>query len=91
MLICGGLTPGRVRCFLEPATEIRMMLQDAAGNRYPTVRKFGDSRLPTVDGEEDRNGSLAQLYLPDDRLLLPVGNGKFRVAGTDQVLTVVQN
>lgn len=68
-----------------------MTLQDAAGNTFPIVRKFGDSRLPTVDDEKDHSGSLAQLYLPDDRLLLPAGNGKFRVAGTDQVLTVVQN
>jgi len=77
--------------FLRAAAKTRMTLQDAAGNRYPTVRKFGDSRLPTADDEEGRIGSLAQLYLADDRLLLPVGNGKFRVAGTDQVLTVVQN
>lgn len=70
---------------------VYMTLQDAAGNTYPTIRKFGDSRLPAVDEEESCTGSLAQLYLSDNRLLLRIGNGMFRVAGTDEVLTVVQN
>lgn len=66
-----------------------MILQDMSGRTYTPVRKFGDSRLPADDWADDQH-SLARLYSPEGKLLLPVGNGMFKVEDTDEMLIVVQ-
>jgi hypothetical protein len=66
-----------------------MVVQDAAGRTYSPVRKFGDSRLP-ADDLEDGQHSLARLYSPDGKLLVPTLDGKFKIEGSDEVLIVLQ-
>ena len=67
-----------------------MVLQDSKGQRYISVRKFGESRLPAGDCvEHEFHASLAQHFLADGKLLVPAGNGKFRVEDTGETLTVV--
>jgi hypothetical protein len=66
-----------------------MILQDVTGRTYTAVRKFGDSRLPADDSAEDQH-SLARLYLSEGQLLVPAGNGMFKVEETNEVLTVVE-
>lgn len=66
-----------------------MILQDTSGRTYTPLRKFGDSRLPADDWTEDQH-SLARLYSPEGKLLVPTGSGMFKVEDTDEILVVVQ-
>ena len=66
-----------------------MIVQDTSGRTYVPLRKFGDSRLPADDWAEDQH-SLARLYSPEGKLLIPTGNGMFKIEDTDELLTVLQ-
>ena len=66
-----------------------MILQDTSGRTYVPLRKFGDSRLPADDVAENQL-SLAQLYSPEGKLLIPADDGTFKVQDTEETLIVVQ-
>jgi hypothetical protein len=69
-----------------------MLLRDTQGVHHTPIRKFGDSRLPLLEmSGDERQPSLANLFLADGRLILPVGNGKFRVEADGEILTVVNS
>ena len=72
-----------------PMPEASVILQDTSGRTYTPIRKFGDSRLPVDDWADDQH-SLARLYSPEGKLLLPAGNGMFKVEDSDEILVVVQ-
>ena len=67
-----------------------MLLQDSQGQTYRPIRKFGESRLPIAEMDQATpESSLAQLFLPDGRLVVPAGNGRFQIAESGEVLVVV--
>lgn len=68
-----------------------MILKDASGRTYSPLRKFGDSCLPTPsDDWTEGQYSLSRLYSPEGQLLVPAGDGMFKVQDSGEMLIVVQ-
>jgi hypothetical protein len=67
-----------------------MVLVDTKGKKYTVVEKVGRSSLTDHESRlHEYRQSLTRISLTDGRELKPAGEGRFKIVGSAEILTLV--